>query len=137
MLPGVVPVVERKVVDSWQERWVLHLGWLRKFRTHEAVIFRLPLSFGRCLKRSAEINFYRQHNIGPRTEVVPQAGIGLTTSSQDEHHRPIHLTEGSTKGDFISPTGFGRAARVRVDPDPPKLFRLPSRVDLPVEEISH
>ncbi|TWU33420.1 hypothetical protein Q31b_57370 [Novipirellula aureliae] len=72
-----------------------------------------------------------------RADVVPQSSIGRSVLGQDKHNGPIRGRERAVEGVFIRPTWQRRATRMGVNPDPGKLVRRPSFVDLSIEEVGN
>lgn len=55
----------------------------------------------------------------------------------NKHHRPVTVPEHTGKGFHIDLTGLCRNTGVRVNPDPSKLFRVPTRINLVVKEVRY
>lgn len=64
-----------------------------------------------------------------------QLCICVAITGQNKHHRPVTVPEDASKRLHIDLTGLRRKTGVRVNPDPSKLFRVPSHINLVVKEI--
>ncbi len=64
-----------------------------------------------------------------------QLGVRISTPGHDEHHRPVAVAEHTNEGVDVGAAGPGTAPRMRVNPDPAKLFRLSAEVHLLFEKV--
>ena len=101
---------------------------------HTPQVFPLPGRLVAAGKFIAEIN---AHGKRLRLGVTGafQLSIGGSIAGQDHHHRPVTVAKHTGKGFVIDATRLRRTPRVRMNPDPGKLFRMPACVDLIVKEI--
>lgn len=97
---------------------------------------------GPCLmvaasERCGVIHFdgQRDRTAWPRLKLQP--GIGLATASDDGHDGPVTPTKDARKRLFINGTRPGAVPRMGMYPEASKLFRPPTKIDLPVEELGH
>ena len=85
---------------------------------------------------AAVVNLNRQHARATGAGVESQSGIRRAAACDDEHDRPIDMTEDPFKGRFIGSAGPRAIAGMRVNPDATKLFWLSTLIDLRIEEVS-
>ena len=71
-----------------------------------------------------EINFDRDCHGRGRTDVELQASISLASGRDDAHDRPVRVAEAACKRLFVRDAGFGRFARMGVNPDTSETTKL-------------
>jgi hypothetical protein len=64
-----------------------------------------------------------------------QAGVGLHATGEDGHHGPITPAEDPCKGFLVDTAGLRGIARMRMNPNPSAVRRLPAQINLLIEEL--
>ena len=139
-------VIPQRVIPSLGQRQLIQLksrGFvgssfgLRQHRFGHDCLgeFRIPRCPITGLKRLAKVDLDRQDQRAARSGAEPQAGVGLPTASQNEHHGPVSSAKAPHEGFLVRGAGLSAIARMRMDPNPGKALRCETSVHLPIEVI--